>query len=83
MFAQDPDNLDPLDPEIPLLQFRGYCAVCDPAEVGFERVGMLDLGFTDEFTGFWTLDYEFIAPPTGSVQRTDQVIRLSEPVDCE
>ena len=83
LFAQDPDNNDPLDPEIPILQFHGYCAVCAPAAVGYERVGTLGRGFDSTASGFWTLDYSFQAPPPGAVERTDQVVRLTDPIECE
>ncbi|MBT8055339.1 MAG: hypothetical protein KJO72_00225, partial [Gammaproteobacteria bacterium] len=83
LFAQDPENNDPLDPEIPILQFRGFCAVCEPAEVDFERVGTLGRGFDSETSGFWILDYSFDAPPSGTVERTDEVIRLTDPIECE
>ncbi|MBT8039152.1 MAG: S8 family serine peptidase [Gammaproteobacteria bacterium] len=83
LFAQDPENNDPLDPEIPILQFHGFCAVCEPAEVDFERVGTLGRGFDSETSGFWILDYSFDAPPSGTVERTDEVIRLTDPIECE
>ena len=54
LFAQDPVNDDPLDPEIPILQFSGYCAVCAPADVGFVEVGTLDRSFGSETSGSWT-----------------------------
>jgi hypothetical protein len=83
LFAQDPNNLDPYDPQIPMLQFTGFCAVCDADAVGFEVVGTLDRSFSSETDGSWTQDYSFIAPPNGSMERTDQVVKLTQRLDCQ
>ena len=83
LFAQDPANNDPLDTEIPILQFNGYCAVCDPAEVDFVEVGTLGRGFSSETAGDWTLDYTFDTPPSGTANRTDQVVKLTQTLQCQ
>jgi len=83
LFAQDPENNDPLDTEIPILQFHGYCAVCEPADVGYVNVGTLERGFDNDTNGFWTLDYRFDQPPSGTVNRTDQVIKLTQTLECQ
>jgi hypothetical protein len=83
LFAQDPENNDPLDTEIPILQFHGYCAVCEPADVGYVSVGTLERGFDNDTNGFWTLDYSFDQPPSGTVNRTDQVIKLTQTLECQ
>ncbi len=82
LFAQDLQNPDPLAPSVPILQFSGYCAVCDETTVDSVQVGTLGLGFDSDTAGFWSLDYDFAAPVNGSVERTDQVIKLTDTLGC-
>ncbi len=83
LVAQDLADPSPLNGELPILQFNGYCAVCDPAPVSFETVGMLERSFGNETQGSWTLDYLFQSPLDGSVERTDQVIKLTDTLGCQ
>jgi subtilisin family serine protease len=83
LFAQDMQDPSPTNPELPLMQFTGYCAVCDPQAVSSQTVGVLGRSFSSESKGSWTLDYMFESPLSGSVERTDQVIRLTETINCE
>jgi hypothetical protein len=82
LVAQDSDNPEPTAPEMPMLQFSGYCAVCANTGVSFAPVGVLTREFTSETTGSWNLDYLFQAPLSGSVERTDQIIKLTNRLDC-
>ena len=82
LFAQDLQNPDPLASSVPILQFSGYCAVCAEAPVTNETVGVLGLGFDSDTAGFWTLDYLMDAPLNGDVERTDQVIKLTDTLGC-
>ena len=41
------------------------------------------LVFDTETTGSWTLDYLFKSPLSGSVKRTDQIIKLTDELDCQ
>jgi len=66
-----------------MLQFSGYCAVCAPSPVSFETVGVLERSFDSESTGSWSLDYLFKPPLSGSVKRTDQIIKLTDELDCQ
>ena len=64
-------------------QFSGYCAVCTEQPVSSKPVGALARSFSSETTGSWTLDYLFGAPLSGSVDRTDQITKLTEKINCE
>jgi hypothetical protein len=83
LFAQDPEVNDPGAPTIPLLQFSGFCAVCEYVEPAYDIVGTLERTLNSEASGSWTLDFEFDPPLTGSVQRTDSIQKLSHRIDCE
>jgi subtilisin family serine protease len=82
LFAQDLENPEPTNEELPMLQFSGYCAVCAEASVSFRTVGLLERTFADEETGSWTLDYVLQPPLSGSVQRTEQIIKLTDTLEC-
>lgn len=81
--VQDTVETAPINPTIPILQVTGYCTVCDPAPIGIETVGMLERSFDSETTGSWTLDYVFGAPLEGSVQRTEDIVKLTPTLDCQ
>jgi subtilisin family serine protease len=83
LFAQDEAEPAPTNPEIPMVQFSGYCAVCDPQTVSSKTVGVLGRSFSSETSGSWTLDYLFEPPLSGSAERTDQVIKLTDTIVCE
>ena len=83
LFVQDLDEPAPTNPEMPMLQFSGYCAVCSEANVSSQTVGVLARSFNSEIAGSWTLDYLFEPPLSGSVQRTDQIIKLTDTIACE
>ena len=83
LFAQDVVNPEPTNSEIPMLQFSGYCAVCAAGGVSSKTVGMLERSFDSEASGSWTLDYLFISPLSGSVNRTEQIIKLTDELDCQ
>jgi subtilisin family serine protease len=83
LFAQDLVHPAPTLSTLPLLQFHGYCAVCDSADVDSQEVGTAVRTFTDESHGSWTLDYMFDSPLSGSVDRTDSIVKLTERIDCQ
>jgi subtilisin family serine protease len=83
LVAQDLVNPEPTNSEMPLLQFNGFCAICNSAPVAFRTVGILERAFTDENGGSWTLDYLMEAPMSGSAQRTDAIIKLTDTLACE
>ena len=69
--------------EMPLLQFSGYCAVCDAIPLPApEAAGMFTRNFSDEENMTWTLDYIFNSPLSGSITRADEARKLSVRLDC-
>ncbi len=68
--------------EMELLQFSGYCAVCSEAEVSNETAGMFTRDFVSEDSMTWSLDYVLNAPLSGSVNREDDVTKLTLPLAC-
>jgi subtilisin family serine protease len=83
LFAQDPLNNDPNATPIPMLQFQGFCAVCDSAPVDYMEVGTLDRNFDSETSGSWTLDYSFDEPPIGSANRSESIVKLTQTIPCQ
>ena len=83
LYAQDLVSPAPTNSELPMLQFSGYCALCEATSVSSETVGMLERSFSSEIAGSWTLDYVFAEPLTGSVNRTDQIQKLTDTLVCE
>jgi subtilisin family serine protease len=82
LVAQDLVNSAPTEPELPMLQFQGYCAVCEAEPVTSGEVGVLERSFASETAGSWTLDYLFEAPLSGGVQRTDSIVKLTDTLAC-
>ncbi|MBT8053730.1 MAG: S8 family serine peptidase [Gammaproteobacteria bacterium] len=83
LVAQDIVNPQPTNSEMPMLQFNGYCAVCTPTGLSSQTVGVLARSFDGEASGSWTLDYVFESPISGSVQRTDPIIKLTDSINCQ
>jgi hypothetical protein len=68
---------------IALSQFTGDCPTCFSTGVSDEAVGVLDFDFLTESSGNWNLDYLFMPPVAGDVDRTDQVLKLSDVRACD
>jgi len=83
LVAQDLENPQPTNTLLPMLQFSGYCAVCDAVEVTSQEMGVLERTFSSESEGSWTLDYLFKGPLSGSVERTDAIQKLTDEMDCQ
>jgi subtilisin family serine protease len=83
LYAQDLVEPEPTNNELPMFQFSGYCAVCEASSVSSVTVGALERSFDSESTGSWTLDYLFKSPLSGSVNRTDQISKLTDEMDCQ
>ncbi|NNK38778.1 MAG: S8 family serine peptidase, partial [Xanthomonadales bacterium] len=82
LVAQDLENPEPTNPSMPLLQFTGFCAVCETVPRSFATVGLLERQFASENDGMWTLDYLFNPPLSGSVQRQDSIVKLTATIAC-
>ena len=74
---------EPSNPTMPLLQFSGFCPVCETTESPSVAVGEMERSFDNESDGEWTLDYLLVAPLSGSVERMDQIIKLTETIECQ
>jgi subtilisin family serine protease len=85
LLAQDTVDPAPSNPEIPLLQYSGYCPVCAPSEVAFldEPVGLVTRSFSSETEGNWTLDYVLEPPLQGSAARSEAIVKLTHRTECE
>jgi hypothetical protein len=83
LYAQDVVNPEPTNPEIPILQFEGYCAVCESSAISSQTVGVVERSFDSEAAGSWTLDYLFQSPLSGSVDRTDPIVKLTDLIGCQ
>ncbi len=75
-------EISPAATELPMLQFSGFCAVCEATDVTSQQVGVLDRNFLSESEGSWTLDYLLKAPLSGSVERTDSIFKLTDEMEC-
>lgn len=75
-------EISPAATELPMLQFSGYCAVCEATDVTSLEVGVLERTFLSENEGNWTLDYLLKAPLSGSVERTDSIMKLTDEMEC-
>jgi hypothetical protein len=83
LYAQDVVNPEPTNSTLPILQFKGYCAVCQASGISSQTVGVLERSFASETAGSWNLDYLFMTPLSGSVNRTDSIIKLTDLLECQ
>ncbi len=80
--ADATDNL-PDTPEMSLLQWNGYCAVCSEIVPSNETVGVFTRDFVDEANMSWNLNYVLNPPLSGSVDRTDITEKLTNLLSCQ
>ncbi|MGD8383956.1 MAG: S8 family serine peptidase [Lysobacterales bacterium] len=73
----------PASGDMPLLQFTGYCAVCADTGTSYETVGTLNVVFSDESDLAWTLDYTLRPPLSGSIERSNDAVKLTAPLACQ
>lgn len=66
-----------------LLQYTGYCPTCTDNGTSNTVVGSVSSSFDSESQGSWTLDYTFDNPVTGTVNRTDGTLKITDRMDCE
>ena len=78
-----PEPQSSTSPEAGLLQFNGFCAVCAEKAITVDTVGLFTREITDENSMSWNLDYVLQSPLSGSVDRTDDTIKLTAPVACQ
>ncbi|MDX1381598.1 MAG: hypothetical protein R3233_10775, partial [Xanthomonadales bacterium] len=73
----------PNDPDLPLLQFKGFCAVCPSAPITLQQVGTVERSFGSDSTGSWTLDFSLAPPLQQDITRTDSITKLSDALVCQ
>jgi hypothetical protein len=83
LYAQDVVSPEPTNSELPMLQIKGFCAVCPATAVSSQTVGVVERSFISETAGTWNLDYLFMAPLIGSVDRTDSIVKLTDVLECQ
>jgi hypothetical protein len=69
--------------EASLLQFSGFCAVCSETAITIDEVGLFTRDFLSESNSTWNLNYVLDAPLGGTIDRTDDTIKLTAPVACQ
>jgi len=69
--------------EFGILQFTGFCPTCGDTGTSYDTVGVLSRDFTSETAGSWNLNYMFAAPLEGDVDRTDNIVKITDTIACE
>jgi len=83
ILAADDANQSATATEIPLLQFKGFCAVCTPVTVTNTPIGTVKRTFTSQTAGSWTLDFNLASPLSQSIHRTDSIKKFSDALSCD
>lgn len=76
-------NASPTTETMNVRQWSGFCPVCNETERTRQPVGTFTRVFADESNANWTLDYELLPPLTGVINRTDDTIKLTAPLECQ
>ncbi len=69
------------DEVLPMNQFSGFCPTCT-GSVTFQEVGSIGVSYSDNATGIWEMDFDFLSPASGGTQRRDGILRLSDTLSC-
>jgi hypothetical protein len=83
IIAADDENQSATAEVIPLLQFDGFCSVCTPETVTWSTVGLVTRTVQDETDGSWTLNFALDPPLPQSIDRTDDITKLSDTLECQ
>jgi len=78
-----PEPQNATNRESSLLQFKGFCAVCSASEITIDTVGLFTRDFTSEVSMTWNLDYILKQPLDGSIDRSDDTVKLTAPIACQ
>jgi hypothetical protein len=65
---------------MPILQYKVYCATCTPTPVSIDEVGTFTRNFTTASSGSWTFNYQAWSQ---TVNRTDQIVKISDALQCQ
>ncbi|MSQ97914.1 MAG: hypothetical protein EXR85_01225 [Xanthomonadales bacterium] len=83
IIAADDSNQSATAEEIPLLQFKGFCAACPSTAISSDTIGTVKRTFTNQTAGKWTLNFSLDSPLVQTINRTDNIVKLSDTLDCE
>lgn len=83
VIAADDNNQSATAQVIPMLQFKGFCAVCNPTAVSWDTIGTVSRTFTSQTAGKWTLKFNLDSPLAQNINRTDNIEKLSDTLSCE
>jgi hypothetical protein len=78
-----PEPQSSSNPESSLLQFDGFCAVCTEEPVTVDAVGLFTREFDSEVNMTWNLNYVLNLPLSGTVDRSDDTVKLTAPIACQ
>ncbi|HEY5775926.1 MAG TPA: S8 family serine peptidase, partial [Xanthomonadales bacterium] len=78
-----PEPQNSTNPESSLLQFKGFCAVCSATDITIDSVGLFSRDFASEDSMSWNLDYILKLPLGGSIDRSDDTVKLTAPIACQ
>jgi hypothetical protein len=81
-FTASPSPQSPSTTEMGILQWTGNCPVCTGNEPSSATVGTFTRVFADESNLTWTLDYDLNSPISGTIDRTDEVGKLTIDNEC-
>lgn len=65
---------------MPILQFNAWCATCPEVPVQINDVGTFTRNFATASTGSWTFNYQAWSL---FVNRTDQIVKISDSLQCQ
>jgi len=80
LLAADDKNQSSDATTLPMNQYEAYCATCPEAPLKASVVGSFTRNFANGSNGSWTFDYVAWGQ---TVKRTDQIVRISDSLQCE
>ncbi len=81
LLASDDTNHMSNATSMPILHFKAYCATCPVVPEEITEVGTFTRNFSNETAGSWTLNYSTFTP-VQNINRTDPIVKISDPIQC-
>jgi subtilisin family serine protease len=69
------------DESLTVNQFEGFCPTCT-GSTDLQAIGAILVTYDDNGSGNWTMDFNFDDPLSGSFQRSDDIVRLTDELSC-
>ena len=82
LLASDPES-DPLNEELELLDFRGFCPGCEETDVDIHEVGFYTRTFESESSGTESLEFVTAEPLDHAIGFEVPISKLSEKLECQ